>query len=162
MVCGLSICCGYFLCFPFIVYCLHRSHITRARDRKDQFFKIRHPSLVYMINILCILIILFERSFLAFNSVFSFSSQIVLNISFEWVYELVYCILWFSLWFIIGIKWYLLYFVQQFNLAIVNQAWQKNINIGVTGMYCIYILNLCTLYNYNYKKKQNIILVMEI
>ena len=52
-------------------------------------------------------------------------------------FDVISIFLWFSLLSLIILKFYLLYYNQQLNLSVINEAWQKEINIGVSDWYIV-------------------------
>ena len=128
-VCAAALFVGLLVIIPITVTTLI-NYIRILRLTRGKFFQSRQPSLG---------ILLFERPLLAFYNVFSFSSNIKFVDMYRWIFELIHGLLWFALLTAFCIKFYLLYFNQQLNLAVINQTWQKQINIGVTGMFNISI-----------------------
>lgn len=135
-ICSICLFVGIFLYIPMTVYYLRRFKLySTFKVTQIQFFKVRHPSLVYLINILCILIVLVERPFASCYYIYSFSKYELVLILPPSSFEFVHCTLWFALLIILCIKFYLLYFTQQLNLSLIDETWHKDINIGVTGMH---------------------------
>ena len=59
----------------------------------------------------------------------------IFNNNNNWIFELIHSICWFSLFICICIKFYLLYYYEKLNLSIINQAWQREINVGITDWF---------------------------
>ena len=139
----LDILCGLLLivnmvCFvPWTLHTLERYKKLSGNREKGykRHFKMRGLELVYGINILCIIMIVIERPFFSFYFIFTYSNNLSSNQWIpHWVFELVHSMTWFAILFTLCIKFYLLYYAQQFSQSVLNMTWQKQINIGVTGM----------------------------
>ena len=140
-VCVAAIFCGALIYVPILIYFLYQFGYFSSRHN-IAFFRTRIPVLVCIINILCILIIVFERPYLALYYVLS-SHTVAVSSMPHWTFTLMHSMLWFALLIIICLKFYLLYFNQQYNLALRNQAWKNEINIGVTGLFASFLFFLC-------------------
>lgn len=144
----LSVLFSYFIWLPLIIK--YTKIFETALRLRCKFLIIRHPLLVYLTLIFCAVIMLLEIPFFMISLIMlsqtqlqSRTSQIVMirnssQLSFNlifYTFYIVQSITWFGIFFLILFKSYLLYFNQCLNLAVINQAWQKEINVGVTDWY---------------------------
>lgn len=128
---------GIALCVILLMMLIYTPLLIRSlqyfrlitQKKKNKFITMRHPLLVYLINCICAFVILVERPLLACIFVFNLFKLPV------WLIELFYALSWFPLFICLSFKTYLLYYNQQLSLSIMNQAWQKEINMGVTDWY---------------------------
>ena len=115
----------------YIVIASFRRFVVLAS--KTQFLKVRYPSLIEQINIIGILILLLEQPFWIIVSICE-----IIFIA-DWILEIWYAIWWFLLFGFLNLKSWSLFFKQRFNLALIDESWVKEINVGATGMYHIII-----------------------
>lgn len=134
--------CSIFLLIYIILqtyYVIQGRLILFSGGNEIPFFKSRHPVLVTLINVVCTIIMIVERPIFLFNQLSkhnknNYSEIFLFNLPF-WSLELLFGITWFGLFICICLKFYLLYYYERLNLAVVNQAWQKEINVGITDWY---------------------------
>ena len=138
MTCLILIVCGILIYVPTIIIFVNR-YYKLCHYRKIKHLQVRQPLLIYLINIVCFFIALIERPLSAWVTVFdslSYFDQFIQD--FDWILlliQLISSLTWLALFLFICFKFYLLYYTQQLNLSVINQAWQKEINMGVTGMH---------------------------
>ena len=146
---------GIVVIAPFIVLCMTK-YVAIGHSSNDQIFKMRHTSLILWIGILSLSIILFGRPITILYDLFSATSEMAQQSVAHWTVQLIHALLWFGFLIILCIKFYLLYYNQQFCLALINQTWQKEINMGITGMLCIFSNNKYCLCFFNFPTEHNI------
>ena len=120
------------ICAVFVI--IHWLHFMRLSSKKMVFVRLRYPSLISIINTIACIIILLERPFICIiKLLFLNKKYIVLQL----VGETIHCLTLFAFLCCICIKFYLSYFIKQLNLALINQTWKREINIGISGLYAL-------------------------
>ena len=135
ITCLILLVLGILIYVPMIVIFVNR-YYKLCHYRQIKLLQVRQPLLIYLINIVCFFIAIIERPLSALISVFAMdalSNAFVDNWSLL-VIQSISSLTWIALFMFICFKFYLLYYTQQLNLSVINQAWQKEINIGVTGL----------------------------
>ena len=128
---GLSILfISIFICVPIIIYYLLKFHKHYA---DKTIMKYRNKSLIYTINILSIILLTIDRTYLSITC--------VLNISFfknnlpTWPCYWGSSFSFWSIFLLFFIKTYLLYYEQRYHLSMINITWKKQINPEIECWY---------------------------
>ena len=120
---------GIFIYMPIIIYYLIKFHKHYA---DKTIMKYRNKSLIYTINILSIIILTIDRTYLCLASVINMDKYIYLP---TWPCYLASSISFWIIFLLFFIKTYLLYFEQQYHLSMINITWKKQINPGIEDWY---------------------------
>ena len=112
---------NYFIIVPIFIYFLYQFYqYSKNSCFKDELH--RSKTLIYLINIIIIFTILFERTFLLCSKV---CIIIIIN---DFLIYLFISILWSFIMILFIIKVYHLYYKQEYNASIANMSWRKDIN----------------------------------
>ena len=119
---------NYFIIIPIIIYFLHQFR----QYRQDVLIQHRSDINVYIMNIVVIFALIFERGY-ALDFYFSHPIQNLFsaNMNIEvplWSVYLLFSFTWTAILTLFACKAFNLYFQQQFNLAISDLGWRQNIN----------------------------------
>ena len=121
------ICIDYLVICPILVYFVYKfkKYSASIQPKYKDIIKNRSKTLIYLINIVIIFTLLFERTFLLCSKVWI---AIDLTTSYSWIVYLFLSSTWTYIMILFIIKVYHLYYKQQYNTSIANVSWRKDIN----------------------------------
>ena len=120
---------------PFAIYTSCKFY-KLSFGKQEQFLLVRRPMLTILINGFLIAVCMLQHPYLAIFHVCHLSNpDPTMDYNrIDWIVEL-FCQSFLLLSFtLICVKIYLSYYIQQLNLSLVNYTWQKEINVGVSGL----------------------------
>eukprot|EP01084_Bolivina_argentea_P317076 549699_1 len=95
-------------------------------DESHAIMKYRNKIVVYLLNVMMFITLLFERLFANCVSVWSFT-----HMKPNWIFYLVFSVCWWTPFFLFCVKVFDLYYKQQYAIAVQDMTWKKAINSSI-------------------------------